>query len=272
MSVAILEHPTRQDFDLSSMRSVLAAAAPTPVWVWQQLRDLLNVDEVCTGYGMTETTASTTLTCPGDPLDVVNGTVGRPKIAGRAGLERFGGAAVEYATVDPFTGSLLPPGEEGELVARGPTTTPGYFANAVETEKLLLPDGWVRSGDLGRIRADGYLELTGRSKELYKSGGELVAPKEVEAVLVEHEAVAQAYVVGLPDDRWGEIGCAWLVLNPGAVEPTAAEVVEWCRPRLAKFKLPRHVMFLAADALPTTPTGKVQKFRLVAMAQELLSL
>jgi fatty-acyl-CoA synthase len=272
MSVAILEHPTRHDFDLSSMRSVLAAAAPTPVWVWQQLRDLLNVDEVCTGYGMTETTASTTLTCPGDPLDVVNGTVGRPKIAGRAGLEQFGGAAVEYATVDPFTGSLLPPGEEGELVARGPTTTPGYFANVVETEKLLLPDGWVRSGDLGRIRADGYLELTGRSKELYKSGGELVAPTEVETVLVEHEAVAQAYVVGLPDDRWGEIGCAWLVLNPGAAEPSPADIVEWCRPRLAKFKLPRHVMFLAADALPTTPTGKVQKFRLVTMAQQRLSV
>jgi fatty-acyl-CoA synthase len=271
MSVALLEHPTRNSFDLSSMRSVLAAAAPTPVWVWQQLRDLFNVDEVCTGYGMTETTASTTLTCPGDALDVVNTTVGRPKIAGRAGLEQFGGAAVEYAIVDPFTGELLPAGTEGELVARGPVTTPGYFANIEETAKLLLPNGWVRSGDLGRIRADGYLVLTGRSKELYKSGGELVSPKEVEGVLVEYESIAQAYVVGLPDDRWGEVGCAWLVLEPGVAEPNPHDIIEWCRPRLAKFKLPRHVLFLTADALPMTPTGKVQKFHLVTMAQQRLS-
>jgi len=271
MSVALLEHPDRHRYDLSSMRSVLAGAAPTPVWVWEQLRDLLGIDEVFTGYGMTELTAATTFTAPGDPLEMVATTVGRPKDAGAAGVEAWGWSIAQYATVDPFTGALLPPGAEGELVARGPTATPGYFANADETAKLLLPDGWLRSGDLGRVRADGYIELTGRAKELYKSGGELVAPKEVEAVLVDHPAVAQAYVIGLPDDRWGEIGCAWLVLAPGAVAPSEAEIVEWCRPRLAKFKLPRHVLFLTADELPTTPTGKVQKFRLIELAQKHLA-
>ncbi len=276
MSVAIVEHPDRNRYDLSSMRAALAAAAPTPVWVWQQLRDLLDVHEVCTGYGMTEMTASTTLTCPGDALEVVNATVGRPKIAGCAGLVEYVGAVVEYATVDPFTGELLAAGSEGELVGRGPTATPGYFGNAKETNALLLPGGWVRSGDLGRIRDDGYIELTGRSKELYKSGGELVSPKEVETVLAEHHAIAQAYVVGLPDDRWGEIGCAWLVLKPDAERPSTAaptepEMIDWCRPRLAKFKLPRHVMFLKAEVLPATPTGKVQKFRLVEMAKQRLN-
>ena len=271
MSVALLEHRDRHHYDLSSMRSVLAGAAPTPVWVWEQLRDLLGIDEVFTGYGMTELTAATTFTAPGDELEMVSTTVGRPKDAGAAGVEAWGWLIAQYATVDPFTGALLPPGAEGELVARGPTATPGYFANADETAKLLLPDGWLRSGDLGRVRPDGYIELTGRAKELYKSGGELVAPKEVEAVLVDHPAVAQAYVIGLPDDRWGEIGCAWLVLTPGAIAPSEAEIVEWCRPRLAKFKLPRHVLFLTADELPTTPTGKVQKFRLIELAQKHLA-
>lgn len=271
MSVAILEHPDRHQYDLSSMRSVLAGAAPTPVWVWQQLKDLLGIDEVFTGYGMTELTAATTFTAPGDPLDVVNATVGTPKDAGRAGVAEWGGKIAQYATCDPFTGELLSTGSEGELVARGPTTTPGYFANPVETAKLLLADGWVRSGDLGRVRPDGYLQLTGRSKELYKSGGELVAPKEVEDILLDYPGVAQAFVIGLPDDRWGEIGCACLVLAPGATEPTEDAVLEFCKPQLAKFKWPRKVMFLTAAELPATPTGKVQKFRLIEMAQKRLT-
>ena len=270
MSVAILEHPDRGNYDLSSMRSVLAGAAPTPVWVWQQLKDLLGIDEVFTGYGMTELTAATTLTNPGDPLEVVNETVGRPKDGGSSGIEEWGWAIAQYATVDPFTGEHLPTGEEGELVARGPTATRGYFANPEETDRLLLPDGWIRSGDLGRVRDDRYLVLTGRSKELYKSGGELVAPKEVETILLQHAAVAQAFVIGLPDERWGEVGCAWLVIKPGATQPSETEIIEWCVPRLAKFKLPRKVLFLTADELPATPTGKVQKFRLVQMAQQQL--
>ena len=270
MSVAILELPDRHRFDLSSMRSLLAGAAPTPVWVWQQLGDLFSITEVFTGYGMTELTAATTLTAPGDPLEVVSTTVGKAKDAGSAGMEDHGWEIAEYATVDPFSGELLAAGEEGELVARGPTATPGYFCNPEETAKLLMADGWVRSGDLGRVRPDGYIVLTGRAKELYKSGGELVAPKEVEAVLVEHPAVAQAYVVGLADDRWGEVGCAWLVLAPGASAPSEDEIVEWCRARLARFKVPRHVLLISADQLPATATGKVQKFRLVELAKERL--
>ncbi len=266
MSVALLEHPDLDRYDLSSLVSCLAGAAPTPVWVWQQLRDRLGLEEMFTGYGMTELGGASVETEPGDPLEVVSATVGRPKQAGVAGVAERGGDIAEYATVDPFTGALLPAGEEGELVSRGPTSTSGYFAKPAETAALLLDGGWVRSGDLGRVRPDGYLELTGRSKELYKSGGELVSPKEVEELLTSHDAVGQAFVVGLPDDRWGEIGCACIVLSPEA-SVAEDELLALCRAELARFKVPRHVLFFDAADLPATATGKVQKFRLIELAQ-----
>ena len=130
-------------------------------------------------------------------------------------------------------------------------------------------DLWVRSGDLGRIRPDGYLELTGRSKELYKSGGELVSPKEVEELLTGHPSVGQAFVIGVPDDRWGEIGVAWIVPLPGK-SVGEDELVGLCREHLAKFKVPKHVLFTTTPELPATPTGKVQKFRLIEMAKQRL--
>lgn len=269
MGVALLEHPDIDQYDVSSLIAVLMGAAPTPVWAWRSLKERLGLAEVFTGYGMTEVTSATTFTTPDDPLERVATTVGRPLDAGIAGIAHLGGVVAEYKTIDPLTGAALPPGAEGELCARGPTASSGYFAKPRETAELLLPDGWVRSGDLGRIRPDGYIELTGRSKELYKSGGELVSPKEVEELLTAHGAVAQAYVVGVPDDRWGEIGCAWIVRAPGAAVE-AAELIELAKVRLARFKVPKHVFFLAASELPTTATGKVQKFQLVDMAKQRL--
>jgi len=269
MSVALVEHPDIKRYDLTSLFAVLAGAAPTPVRVWQELKDRLGVKEVFTGYGMTEVGAATTATAPDDELSMVAQTVGRPMDAGAAGIPELGGLIAEYKTVDPLTGADLPPGSVGELCSRGPTSTTGYFAKPDETAKLLLPGGWIRSGDLGRVRPDRYLELTGRSKELYKSGGELVSPKEVEDLLTGHPAVAQAFAVGVPDDRWGEIGCAWIVLSPGA-GATSDELIGLARDRLARFKVPKHVLFIEATDLPTTPTGKVQKFRLVDMAKQRL--
>ena len=266
MGVALMEHPEIGRYDLSSLVAVLMGAAPTPVWVWQQLKSRLGLEEVFTGYGMTELTSATTFTAPDDALERVSTTVGRPLDAGIAGIGRLDGVVAEYKTIDPLTGKDLPAGGEGELCARGPIATSGYYAKPKETADLLMPGGWVRSGDLGRIRPDGYIELTGRSKELYKSGGELVSPKEIEELLTEHAAVAQAYVVGVPDERWGEIGCAWIVCTPGA-SVDAAELMEMARQQLARFKVPKHVFFLEASELPTTATGKVQKFQLVEMAK-----
>jgi len=262
MVIALLEHPEAANYDFSSMIAVLSGAAPTPVYAWQRLIDLFGLAEVVTGYGMTELAGATMMTEPGDPLAIVETTIGRPMSAGVAGLPELGGLIAEYRTADPVTGAFLPDGAEGELVCRSPMQTSGYFAMPEQTIALFTDEGWVRSGDLGRIRPDGYVELSGRSKELYKSGGELVSPREVEDLLVSHPAVAQAFVCGLPDDRWGEVGAAWVVLAPEQ-ECTEAELIEMCKQRLAKYKQPRHVFFLAADELPKTPTGKVQKFLLI---------
>jgi len=269
MAMALIDHPARTKHDLSSLTGVLSGAAPTPVSAWKRMIEALGLSEVFTGYGMTELSCATVLTCIGDPLETLERTVGRTIDAGAAGLPEHKGLIGEYRTCDPYTGALLPQGAEGELVFRGPTATKGYFERPEETSVLFLDGGWLRSGDLGRIRPDGYIELTGRSKELYKTGGELVAPKEVEAVLDQHPAVAQSYVIGVPDEKWGEIGAAWVVPKPGA-NPSPQELSQFCAERLAKYKWPRHVFLTDAESLPKTPTGKVQKFELVKMATALL--
>lgn len=131
----------------------------------------------------------------------------------------------------------------------------------------MLKDGWLYSGDLGLVREDGYWQLTGRTKELYKSGGELVMPKEVEEILARHDKVSQAFAIGIPDEKWGEAGCVVIVPAPGA-EVTEEELLSYCKKRLARFKVPKRVVFFEQESLPTTPTGKIQKFRLVPMVAE----
>jgi Acyl-CoA synthetases (AMP-forming)/AMP-acid ligases II len=168
-----------------------------------------------------------------------------------------------------LTGEDLPAGAEGELVSCGPTHMLGYWDKPAETAAGLR-GGWVYSGDLGRVRDDGYLQVTGRSKELYKSGGELVMPKEIEELLTGCPGVSQAYAVGVVDERWGEVGCVWVVPEPGAEIDTDA-LIALCREKLARFKVPRHVLLTTAEQLPTTPTGKVQKFRLSQRAAEELA-
>ncbi len=263
MTVAVLDAARAGGHDVSSLRAVMSAAAPAPARLWRAVREELGVEEVVTGYGMTETSAATPCTMPAGPLELVSTTVGVAKPGGVAGDPALGGRVVAYKTVDPLTGADLPEGAEGELAARGPIVTRGYYRKPEETAAVLDADGWLRSGDLGRVGPDGSLVLTGRSSELYKCGGELVAPKEVEDVLTTHPAVAQAYVVGIPDERMGEVGCAWVVAD-GEVDPEA--LLGRCRERLARFKVPAHVLLLGTEELPTTATGKVQKFLLADRA------
>lgn len=273
MTVAILEHPDLATRDLSSLRAILSGAAPAPVWLWEKVRDTLGVDEIVTGYGMTEQGGAMTLTLPEDPFERLSETVGRVKLAGAAGLPGSAGDRAgdltEYRTIDVMTGEPLPPGAEGELAARGPTNMLGFWRKPEETARALDDEGWVRSGDLGYLTEDRYVVLTGRSKELYKSGGELVMPKEVEEVLSRHPGVSQAFAVGVADERWGEVGVACVVPKAGAAV-TADDLIALCREQLARFKVPRRVVFLEATDLPTTPTGKVQKFRLARMVADQL--
>ncbi len=260
MAVAMVESPLRHHVDLSSLRAILCGSAPAPVWLWRKVEEDFGVSEIVTGYGMTECGGAMTLTFPEDDLLLTSTTVGRTKIAGAASAVDADTVCV-YRTADPTTGEMLADGEVGEIVSSGPTMMRGYWNKPDETAGTLR-DGWVFSGDLGRVRPDGYVELTGRSKELYKSGGELVMPKEIEDVLAAHDGVSQVFAIGLLDERWGEIGCAVIVPVPGA-SLTEDVIIAHCKEHLARFKIPRRVVFIDAAALPTTPTGKVQKFRLV---------
>lgn len=265
MTVALLEHPDLASYDLSSLKAILSGSAPGPAWLWERVARDLGASEIVTGYGMTETGGAQTLTLPEDSFHTTATTVGRPKLAGVAGIASRAGALTEYRTVDPESGAFLPDGTEGELVSRGPTNMRGFWNKPEETAKGLR-DGWVLSGDIGRVRPDGYLEITGRSKELYKSGGELVMPKEIEELLTAHPEISQAYAIGLVDERWGEIGCVCVVRTPGS-SITETEVIDLCREKLARFKVPKAVRFFEPTELPITSTGKIQKFKLVQLVQ-----
>ncbi len=267
MSVGVVEQASKVHYDLASLESVFSAAAPAPVWLWERVHEQLAPRTVFTGYGQTEVSAATALTLPGDSLDVVSQTVGVPKLGGIAAPPDMDGRLAQYRTVDPFTGAPLAPGSEGELAARGPIVTRTYHRDPEQTARMVDADGWLRTGDLGLVDDLGYLRLTGRARELFKVGGELVAPKEVEDLLTGESGVAQAYVAGVPDERMGEVGWAWVVPDPDT-ELDVDALRRVCRQRLAPYKVPRHFVVTAAEALPTTTTGKVQKYRLVKAAQQ----
>jgi fatty-acyl-CoA synthase len=260
MAVAMVESAARDQYELGSLRAILCGSAPAPIWLWRRISEDFGVSEIVTGYGMTECGGCMTLTRPEDPLELTSETAGKPKMAGAASIPGTD-ALVVYKAVHPETAEDLPAGAEGELVSRGPTSMLGYWNRAEETDATLR-GGWVFSGDLGRVRADGYLQVTGRRKELYKSGGELVMPREIEDLLAAHDGISQVFAVGLVDDRWGEIGCVVVVPAPSSTL-TEQDVIDVCRAKLARFKVPKRVVFYRAEDLPKTPTGKVQKYKLI---------
>jgi len=181
-----------------------------------------------------------------------------------------GGRIAEFKTIDPVSGRDLPWGSAGELCCRGPMNSKGYYNNPKATSELFLPGGWIRMGDLGQFRSDGNLFLTGRSKELYKSKGELVSPKELEQLLTRHQGVSQAFFIGMPDDRYGECGCAWVVRADDSYI-TSEEIRDYLAQHVASYKLPREIWFTTDEDLPKTGTGKVQKARLREIALEMLA-
>lgn len=267
MTIALLEQARGGEHDFSSLTAIHSAAAPTPSWVWQEIQSVFGCTEIFTSYGQTETTATIVCTQPDDPIAIVAGTQGCIVEAGVAGIAALGGKIAEFKTIDPETGADLPAGEAGELCTRGPLNSLGYFRQPEETAKIMLPGGWLRMGDLGQFRPDGNLFLTGRAKEVYKSRGELVSPKELEQLLTTHPAISQAFLIGMPDERWGECGCAWIVRSEGA-DIAAPDVMQFLASRVARYKLPRDIWFIEQSALPTTGTGKVQKAELRKMAEQ----
>ena len=251
--------------DLSSVHTVFSSGGAAPPSIWDDIREVFGDVELTTGYGQTETTATTTCTNPEDDEFYVRNTNGRPRAGGSAGDPELDGRVAIYKAIDLRTGEDLAPGETGHLVVRGMVVTDGYYHKPAETAEAFTADGWLRSGDIGSIDADG-LRLTGRLKESFRVGGEMVMPREIENVLAEHAAVAEAHVVGIPHDRMGEVACAW-VIPVDLDDPPAPELlVAHCAQRLARFKVPRHVFVSAIAELPVTATGRVRKHRLAELS------
>jgi fatty-acyl-CoA synthase len=271
MTVAMLEVAEQEAFDLTSLTAIHSAAAPTPSWVWRRIQAVFGCGEIFTSYGQTEATATIICTQPGDELEVVATTQGIIVKGGIAGIPERGGDIAEFRIVDPVSGADSPAGTAGEIWTRGPMNSLGYLDRPADTAALFAEGGWLRTGDRGYFREDGNLLLTGRTKELFKSRGELVSPKEIEEVITTHASIREAYVIGMPDDRYGECGCAWLV-SADAVPPSVADVLAYLAERLPRYKMPRDIWFIEAADLPKTGTGKVQKNLLKDRADRLLAL
>lgn len=248
---AILAAQARRPRDLSSLQFVFFLGAPLP----RAMIAALQTWKACvvTGWGLTESTASVTYTDPGDDLDTLARSVGRAA------------PGFQLRVVDS-AGNDLPRGETGEVLVRGDCVMPGYFNNPEATALALRADGWLRTGDLGRLDEAGRLFLTGRIKEMFKSGGYNVFPREVETVLEAHPAVEVAIVVAVPDDLYFEVGFAFVVAGADAILSEAA-LVAFCRERLANYKIPKG--FHLCATLPMLEIGKIDK---VTLREEALRL
>jgi HIP---CoA ligase len=244
---SILNHPDFASFDLSSLRLSVTGAATVPVEIIRRMRQELRFETVVTGYGLTETTGTVSMCRHDDSPEVIATTVGRPL------------PGVEIRLVDG-AGSPVADGEPGEILVRGFNIMQEYFEDAVATREA-IDDGWLRTGDIGILGLDGNLRITDRKKDMYIVGGFNAFPAEIEGIMVAHPQVGQVAVIGVPDDRLGEVGVAFVVARPGtSIDPD--ELTAWCRDHMANFKVPRQIKVV--DALPVNPTGKVMKFQLRA--------
>jgi len=238
---AILDHPGRAGHDLSSLRVAVTGAADIPVKLIRRVHDELPFSKIVTGYGLTEG-GTACATSEDDDAEAIATTVGRP----RPGFE---------VRVIDGAGTDVAAGQAGEVLIRGDSVMVGYLDDPNETAKVLSPDGWLRTGDLGAIDGTGRLRIVGRVKDMFIVGGFNAYPAEIENVLLRHPAVQQAAVIGIPDERLGEVGMAFVVVGPEPV--TETEIMEWSREQMANYKVPRAVAIV--DELPLNATGKVMK-------------
>jgi fatty-acyl-CoA synthase len=246
MFIAQLEHPSFSRFDLSSLRTGIMAGSPCPVEVMKRVIQDMHMAEVTICYGMTETSPVSTQTAAGDPVEKRVSSVGRVHPHVEVQIVDEGGAVVER-------------GESGELCTRGYSVMAGYWDEAERTAEAIDADGWMHTGDLATMDAEGYVNIVGRIKDMVIRGGENIYPREVEEFLYGHPDIADVQVVGVPDARYGEELMAWVKLRDGG-RLTEEDVKAYCRGRIAHYKVPRYVGF--TDDFPMTVTGKVQKFRL----------
>jgi len=250
----LIEHPDFNKHDLSSLRVITYGAAPMPLEVIKKAMDVFPGVSFINAFGQTETASTITTLSPED--HVISGSEEERERK----LKRLASIGkpmpdVEMKIADE-AGNDLPPGQVGEILARGPRVMTGYWKDEEKTEKTIDKDGWVHTGDMGYMDEDGYFFLAGRSTDMIIRAGENISPEEVEAVLHSHPKINEAAVIGVPDEEWGEQPRAIVVLKPGETA-TPEEIMEYCRARMSSFKRPRSVIFV--DELPRNPMGKVLK-------------
>ena len=247
MFISVLDHQLFPKFDFSSLRSGIMAGSPCPVKTMRQAIELMHMREVTICYGLTEASPVLTQTRVDDDLRRRTETVGRAM------------PGIEVRTVDPDTGEPCPPGVQGEVVCRGYNVMKGYYNQSGETARVIDAEGWLHSGDLGTMDADGYLAITGRLKDMIIRGGENVYPREVEEFLLHLDGVLDVQVVGVASRRYGEEVGAFVRLKEGA-SLSAEDVRDACRGKISRYKIPKYVAFV--DAFPMTASGKIQKYQL----------
>ena len=243
---SILDHPRVAEFDLSSLRLAVTGAAPVSVELIRRMREELKFETVVTGYGLTEATGIATMCRHDDDPETISKTAGRA-IPG-----------TEVRVVDDGN-ELVPTGEPGEVVIRGYNVMRGFVDDPEATAEAIDADGWLHTGDVGVLDDRGNLRITDRKKDMFIIGGFNAYPAEIENMISDHPAVSQVSIVGVPDDRMGEVGYAFIVLRPGQTLDADA-LIAWCRERMANYKVPRYVQVV--DALPLNASGKVLKYEL----------
>ncbi|WP_066736563.1 AMP-binding protein [Cupriavidus sp. D384] len=243
MFIAQLDHPEFRQFDFSTLRTGIMAGAPCPIEVMKRVVTDMHMAEVTIAYGMTETSPVSFQSATDDPLDKRVATVGRVQ------------PHLECKVVDAM-GEIVPRGETGELCTRGYSVMQGYWDDNDRTREAIR-DGWMHTGDLATIDADGYCNIVGRVKDMLIRGGENIYPREIEEFLFRHPKVQAVQVFGVPDAKYGEEVCAWIVLKPGQTA-TEDDIRAFCRDQIAHYKIPRYIRFV--EEMPMTVTGKVQKF------------
>ncbi|KVN61147.1 AMP-binding protein [Burkholderia stagnalis] len=243
MFIAELDHPDFAKYDLSTLRTGIMAGSPCPIETMKRVVSQMHMSEVTIAYGMTETSPVSFHSSTDDPLEKRTTTVGRIQ------------PHLEVKVIDP-SGGTVPVGETGELCTKGYSVMLGYWDDDEKTRDVLV-DGWMHTGDLATIDADGYCNIVGRLKDMLIRGGENIYPREIEEFLFRHPKIQSAQVFGVPDAKYGEEVCAWIVLRAGE-QMSEDDVRAFCSGQIAHYKIPRYIRFV--DELPMTVTGKVQKF------------
>jgi len=257
MFIAELEHPEFKKFNLSSLRTGIMAGSVCPIEVMKKAVRDMNLTEITSVYGQTEASPGITQTRTEDPVELRVSTVGRAL------------PEAEVKIIDIETGATLPPGKQGELCARGYMVMKGYYKMPEETAKVIDADNWLHTGDLAIMDENGYCKITGRIKQMIIRGGENIYPKEIEEFLYTHPKISDVQIYGVPDKKYGEQVMAAVILKKG-MEMTEEEVKEFCRGKIANYKVPKYVKFV--EGYPMTASGKIQKFKLREMAIKELHL